>query len=504
MKNKIIEISKMNEVTGRSSIKIALHEIYDSSDTYNKNGISWNETYTENNIDSCIGMPICVSFLDEANTIPSGHGEFEILDDGTVSFGNSSVVVGSIEKAYISNVEINGEDKKVLLAEGYLFSQRFTSFVDWLKETMDSEQITTSIEIGAKSPNTEIVYDGGYKEKGRIPQDYCYTASAILYVIEAADDSAVVLEVNQLNKNNTEKDVTTELKNKKRTIKGQTFEMNALNYYDICSIITKAFNKLMCPTCSDWCYDYNIHKFYPTESYVIMQQYCKAGEYWKVTYAITNGEITLSNVVEVEEDWKSVNEVEEVMVDMSSMKEDFNNKEEKNACKKQEMNTNKGGSNTMDETKLAEINAKLDDLTSKLTDSDSKISELNSAIVEANKNIEAKTVELNSVTEELNTLRAFKEEKDSEAKKAEINSYFVEEVKKNGFTEVELNSLKSEYVEKMDMDGLKKAEAELCVKKVKELNLIQKTVEVNSADNSDLFMAIHNTEKSDEDISDLF
>jgi hypothetical protein len=165
----------MNDVTGRSSIKIALHEIYDSSESYNKNGISWNETYTEDNIDSCVGMPICASFIDDTNTIPSGHGDFEVLDDGTVTFGDSSVVVGSIEKAYIGTIEIEGVNKKVLIAEGYLFTQRFTSFVNWLKETMDSEQITTSIEIGAKSPNTEIVYDGGYKAKGRIPKEYCYT-----------------------------------------------------------------------------------------------------------------------------------------------------------------------------------------------------------------------------------------------------------------------------------------------------------------------------------------
>jgi len=492
MKNKIIEISKMNEVTGRSSIKIAMHEIYDSNEVYNKNGISWSETYTENNLDSCIGMPICVSFIDDANTIPSGHGEFEVLDDGTVTFGTSSVVVGSIEKAYIGNIEIDGTIKKVAIAEGYLFSQRYTSFVDWLKETINSEQITTSIEIGAKAPNTEIIYDGGYKTKGRVPQDYCYTATAILYIVEPADDSAIVIEVNK----NINNEVNVELKNKKRTIKGQTFEMNALNYYDICSIITKAFNKIMNPTCSNWCWDYCIHKFYPTESYVIMCKYDDAGEYWKTPYTITNGDITLGDITEVEEDWKPTNEVQEMQIDLSSLKEDFINKEE-NVCKQQENNSNKGGNNEMDETKIQELNSKIDELSNKVT-------ELNSTVVEANKALETEKNEKIAMVEELNSLKVFKEEKDLEAKKAEINSYFTTEVLKNGFTEIEINSLKTDYVDKMDLDGLKKIEAELCVKKVKELNSIQKNVEVNSKDNSDLFMAIHNTEKSDEDMSDLF
>ena len=78
------------------------------------------------------------------------------------------------------------------------------------------------------------------------------------------------------------------------------------------------------------------------------------------------------------------------------------------------------------------------------------------------------------------------------------------EVLKNGFTDVELNSLKADYVEKMDLNGLKLAEAELCVKKVKELNSIKKSLEVKSSDSKDLYMSIHNTEKSEEDNSDLY
>jgi vacuolar-type H+-ATPase subunit I/STV1 len=147
--------------------------------------------------------------------------------------------------------------------------------------------------------------------------------------------------------------------------------------------------------------------------------------------------------------------------------------------------------------KLTELNSKIEALTA-------QVAELNNAVVEANKALEAKNAEVSGMTEELNSLKAFKEEKDLEAKKAEINSYFETEIKKNGFTEVELNSLKTDYVDKMDLKGLKEAESDLCVKKVKELNSIQKTLETNSKDNTDLFMAIHNTEKSDEDISDLF
>lgn len=498
MKCKIIELSNTDKVTGRAKIKLSLHEIFESSDTYQKNGLSWSEEYTNNNLDSCVGMPIAVSFIDDTKTIPSDHGTYEELENGDISFGTTSDVVGSVNKAYISTISIDGIDKKVLMAEGEIYTERCNNFYTWLKDTIKDEKITTSIEIGKKDPNERIVYDGGYKPLGRIPMEYDYTCIAILYIVAPADDSAVVLEIN-----NEEGE-----KLEKNKIEDKTFELNAINYYDICSIITRAFNKLMNPECSCWCDDYWIHCLYPTESYAVFTKYNSPGEYWKAEYVITNGSIELKNVVQVEEDWKPKSDSTAVSIDLSSLKKDFESKEEEelNVCKEKELNNNQGGSGDMadgvkNDSTMVEINEKLTTLTEKLSDSDNKIAELNNAIVEANKTIEAQKTELNTVNEELKTLREFKADKDSEAKKSEINSYFEKEISKNGFSDIELNSLK-EYVEKIDMDGLKKAESDLCVKKIKELNSVNKSIEVNS-NNNDLYMPIHNTENANDDLSDL-
>ena len=519
---KIIEVSKMDDVTGRSNVRIALHSIYENETEYNKNGISWKEEFVESNRESATGMPIIASFLTSDQTIPSGHGDYEILEDGTVSFGDTSVVVGVIEKTSIETIELNGEQKRVLIGEGYLFNQRFSGFVDWLKETAIDEQIKTSIEIGAKSPNTTIIYKDGYKEKGRVPSIYQYTGTAILYLVEPSDDTAVLLEVNQVveeNKTVVEEisiDVPIEHNNEikvevkplaKKTKIVKKLELNELSIDDIRSIIRDEFNEVMTPT--DWSGDYDYSEYWVDTMYAtraILQSWDDCNVYYSIPYSIDgNGAVVLGEATRVEPAWNPIvsdpNDDENeapIKVDMSALKAAVENKMPNKTMQK--------GGKMMEanEQLIQELNSKVEELTAKMT-------ELNTAIVEANKAIESKEVETTQITEELNSLKAFKEAKDIEAQEAEaqakiaeINTYFDVEIKKNGFSEVELNSLKEEYVEKNDFEGLKAKEAELCVKRVKELNSVQKTVEINATDNTDLFMAIHNTEKSEEDMSDLF
>jgi len=515
---KIVELSRMDDVTGRSNIKIALHEIYDSETKYNKNGISWQEEYVESNRESANGMPIIASFLTSDKTMPSGHGDYEILEDGTVTFGDTSAVVGVIEKTSIDTIELNGEQKRVLIGEGYLFNQRFSSFVDWLKETAIDEQIKTSIEIGAKSPNTTIIYKDGFKEKGRIPSIYQYTGTAILYLVEPSDDTAVLLEVNQVENKTTDqktvidtpieenKEVKVEVRPlAKKTKVAKKVELNELSIDDIRSIIRDEFNEIMSTdctctgdcTCDCCCNEYWVDTMYATRA--ILQSYDDCNVYYSIPYSIDgNGAVVLGEASRVEPAWNPIasdpNDSENeapIKVDMSALKAAVENKMPKKTMQK--------GGTMMEanEQLIQELNSKVEELTAKVT-------ELNTAVVEANKAIESKELVATQMTEEVNTLKAFKEEKDLEAKTAEINAYFETEIKKNGFSEIELNSLKTEFVEKNDMVGLKAKEAELCVKRVKELNSVKTTVEVNSVDNADLFMAIHNTEKSEEDISDLF
>lgn len=501
LQNRILELSS-EQIANRKNIKFIVHEI----ENENLNGCLYRETYVQNNIDSAKNMMLFASFLDEENDNIDkkeyyGHGE-EKDGDGYI-FPNVNIV-GCATNAYVCNLEVKGEIGNYLVAEGYLQYDKFTAFCDQLEEEINSgNPPKTSVEIIAKPGNDGIVYESGkWTPTNRVPVEYQYNGSC--FVVNPSDKKAILLELNSVKEG--------ENLGAKKKIEDKTFELNAINYYDICSIITRAFNKAMNPECSCWCDDYWIHNLYPNEAYAVFRQWDKPGEYWKVSYSITNNSIQIGDITEVTEDWKPKSDSNPVDIDLSSLKKDFENKEEEmNICKKdKELNNNQGGSGDMadgvksnpNDSTMIEINEKLTTLTEKLADSDNKIAELNNAIVEANKTIEAQKAELNSANEELKALREFKADKDSEAKKAEINSYFEKEISKNGFNDIELNSLK-EYVEKVDLDGLKKAESDLCVKKIKELNTIQKSTELNSDKSNDLFMAIRNNENADEDFSDI-
>lgn len=224
--NNYLEIFNANKITGRRNIKAVIHEIYDDDSKYNKNGISWNENYTQDNIDTVANMPICVEFIDFNNSEPFGHG-MSGVKDGKPLFENS-VMVGVFENANIEEVEVKGKQIKALVGSGYINEQRYPLFVRWLtSEMFDKKAPEGSVEICAKDGKETIVYDGGWKEKGRVPQIYDYTGYCILG-IEPADDSAVVLELNNYNKKEDtlmSKEVITELNNK---IEEKTNEINQL------------------------------------------------------------------------------------------------------------------------------------------------------------------------------------------------------------------------------------------------------------------------------------
>lgn len=202
---KFFEISNKDEKAGRVYFKQVIHKIFKDESTYNINGISWSREYTELNKESVNGMPLVCQFLDKDNQIPFGSHGNAVIKDGDVYF-DDSLVVGSFENAYIvDDLEVNGELISALVGEGYIYSQRFPALVDHLREQYDNRvQIDTSAEICAdKSRGYEhIVYENGYKEKGRIPKYYQYSGSAICAGTPPADASAVMLEINSA-KNNT-------------------------------------------------------------------------------------------------------------------------------------------------------------------------------------------------------------------------------------------------------------------------------------------------------------
>ena len=242
---RIFELSNDRQIAGRRKIKLILHEIYPSRDIWQTNGISWDEIYTAQNIDSVANMSLCVEFLSDERRLPYGHGLTEIRDN--MPYLEDATVVGHCEKGYITDVEIDGETKKVLVAEGYIDEMRYPKFVEWLQEKMATDGVKGSVEIvGRPEYNNRIIYDGGWKETGRVPQIYDYSGYAILG-IRPADDTAIVMELNNKSKENKEDTIMdektmgqfvelvktsvnqtiTELNNKSEEYEGKISELNS-------------------------------------------------------------------------------------------------------------------------------------------------------------------------------------------------------------------------------------------------------------------------------------
>lgn len=205
MNNSIIEISKKKTKAGRVPIKMILHELHTSDDQYNKNGINWVRQHCESNIDSIKGMQLVTQFIDNEHKIPFGdHGNM-IVEENKVIF-EDSLVVGSFEKGYVlENIEVNGKIIDVVVGEGYLYNQRFPALVDYLQEEHDKgHSIEGSVEIMAATSlgNDKIIYEGGWKKKGRKPQIFEYSGHAIVIGTTPADDSALMLELNSYREKN--------------------------------------------------------------------------------------------------------------------------------------------------------------------------------------------------------------------------------------------------------------------------------------------------------------
>lgn len=190
----IYEISSERTVAGRRPIKVVLHEIFPNTDSWQDNGISWNEQYTRDNLQSVVGMSIVAEFLTDDRDIPYGHGMTDIKDNMPIF--EDATMVGHFDKAYVDDVEINGVTKRVLIAEGTLDEMRYPRFVAWLREHMAESVVKGSVEIVGKPENDgHIIYSGGWKEQGRVPQIYDYSGYAILGV-KPADEAAIVMELN--------------------------------------------------------------------------------------------------------------------------------------------------------------------------------------------------------------------------------------------------------------------------------------------------------------------
>lgn len=188
-KNRILELAP--DVLGRRKITLILHEIYPDRSQWNRNGITYLEQYTRDNADSVKGMPLCAEFLDNDKDVPYGHGLTG--QKGSLSLFEDSVQIGSCEGWSIEDIEINGKLRRCLCATGYINENRYPNFVKWLEKQIDSRNpVYGSVEFaGTKDNDGEIIYDGGWKEKGRVPAVYDYIGFSLISEMPA-DDSALV------------------------------------------------------------------------------------------------------------------------------------------------------------------------------------------------------------------------------------------------------------------------------------------------------------------------
>lgn len=191
---------------GKRPIKLILHRIMDSEDDWQDNGVSWKESYVREAMKGISGADIAVEYLSKGETADdteiNGHG---FAGEGTdydgrpmPVFNPDSEVVGTITGAEITTVELNGASVKVLMADGYIYEHRHPGLVEWLKLHVPKGEVMGSVEIvGCPENNNEIVYEDGYKPRGRVPMRYEYAGYAILSAsVEPADKACYVLEIN--------------------------------------------------------------------------------------------------------------------------------------------------------------------------------------------------------------------------------------------------------------------------------------------------------------------
>ena len=224
----IYEISSENKIVGRRPIKVVLHEVFPDDTQFQENGISWKEEYVLANLHSVVGMSIVVEFLTEDRDVPYGHGMTDIRDEDNLPLFEDATMVGHFDKAYVDDVEIGGMMKRVLVAEGTLDEMRYPRFVAWLRENMTDSVVKGSVEIVGKPEHEgHIIYSGGWKDQGRVPQFYDYSGYAILGV-KPADEAAIVMELNNKKQKKEEIEMDEKLKNElMAVVSGAVSESNS-------------------------------------------------------------------------------------------------------------------------------------------------------------------------------------------------------------------------------------------------------------------------------------
>ena len=203
----LFELNEQKELDGRRRFRASLHEIYPDESGMNNNGICYLEQYTRANMESAKGIPVCCEFVDGRKREPLGHGETGVRNkDGMVMF-EDSIVVGVVDDVTIEDAQIEGNTKRVLMATGYIYEQRYPNLVEWIEQRLNANMaVRGSVEfIGKAENNGEIKYLNDFNGMGRIPTEYVYSGYCLLSV-PAGDNAAVVFELNESKDGEQEKD----------------------------------------------------------------------------------------------------------------------------------------------------------------------------------------------------------------------------------------------------------------------------------------------------------
>ena len=201
----LFELSSETYKNGRRPFTAILYELQppecvvdDVGTKFNDNGITFLEEYCAPQLESIKDMSVTVSFVDEERTVICDHGDTGV-EDGMPVFDNATVVGHFTEKGYITDIEIDGETKRVVAAKGYLDEMRYHSFVQWLEsELSQGRSAKGSIEIYKSKGNKTIIYKKGYLPQGRIPTEFIHSGWSM--VISPADSTSALIELNTQNK----------------------------------------------------------------------------------------------------------------------------------------------------------------------------------------------------------------------------------------------------------------------------------------------------------------
>ena len=240
----MFELSSKKYKNGRRPFTAILYELQppecvvdDVGTKFNQNGITFLEEYCAPQLDSIKDMSITVSFLDDERTQICDHGDTGIID-GLPVFDNATVV-GHFTEGFITDIQKDGETKRVVAGKGYLDEMRYHAFVSSLEQSLQNgETVEGSIEIYKSEGNNSIIYKNGNLPQGRIPTEFIHSGFSL--VLCAADSTATLLELNNQNKeainkmefdmNEIKKTITdtmVELNNKETQFETKVAELNA-------------------------------------------------------------------------------------------------------------------------------------------------------------------------------------------------------------------------------------------------------------------------------------